>query len=82
MTGGAKIVEWGGHHGDWGGFGPPSYIVKKCPVTLAIVIIILSGKRARTRFDNVRGAIFQFSLTDNFDPSLDFPNVLKRYITF
>jgi hypothetical protein len=25
------MVEWGGHHGDWGGFGPPSYIVKKCP---------------------------------------------------
>ena len=21
----------GGHHGDWGGFEPPSYIVKKCP---------------------------------------------------
>ena len=31
MTGGAKMVEWGGHHGGWGGFGPPSYIVKKCP---------------------------------------------------
>ena len=26
------MVEWGGHHGGWGGFGPPSYIVKKCPV--------------------------------------------------
>ena len=25
------MVEWGGHHGGWGGFGPPSYIVKKCP---------------------------------------------------
>jgi hypothetical protein len=25
------MVEWGGHHGGWGGFGPPSCIVKKCP---------------------------------------------------
>jgi hypothetical protein len=25
------MIEWGGHHGGWGGFGPPSYIVKKCP---------------------------------------------------
>ena len=31
LTGGAKMVEWGGHHEGWGGFGPPSYIVKKCP---------------------------------------------------
>ena len=29
------MVEWGGHHGDWGGFGPPSYIVKKCPATFS-----------------------------------------------
>ena len=28
------MVEWGGHHGGWGGFGPPSYIVKKCPAIL------------------------------------------------
>jgi hypothetical protein len=26
------MVEWGGNHGGWGGFGPSSYIVKKCPV--------------------------------------------------
>ena len=30
------MVEWGGHHGDWGGFGPPSYIVKKCPVLMDV----------------------------------------------
>ena len=30
------MVEWGGHHGGWGGGAlPPSYIVKKCPVTVA-----------------------------------------------
>jgi hypothetical protein len=32
------MVEWGGHLGGWGGFGPPSYIVKKCPVVVAINI--------------------------------------------
>jgi hypothetical protein len=31
------MVEWGGHHGGWGGFGPPSYIVKKCPVPRGVV---------------------------------------------
>jgi hypothetical protein len=24
------MVEWGGHHGGWGGALAPSYIVKKC----------------------------------------------------
>jgi hypothetical protein len=47
------MVEWGGHHGGWGGFGPPSYIVKKCPdynnyIKLSIVfhpmIIFLGNK--------------------------------------
>ena len=32
------MVEWGGHHGDWGGFGPPSYIVKKCPEYLCQLV--------------------------------------------
>jgi hypothetical protein len=31
------MVEWGGHHGGWGGFGPPSYIVKKCPANIAAI---------------------------------------------
>jgi hypothetical protein len=30
------MFEWGGHHGGWGGFGPPSYIVKKCPALIPI----------------------------------------------
>jgi hypothetical protein len=29
-----------------------------------------------------RDAIFRFSLTDNFDPSLNFPNIQKRYNIF
>ena len=35
MTGGGKMVEWGGGGAPWGlggGLWPPSYIVKKCPV--------------------------------------------------
>ena len=35
------MVEWGGHHGGWGGFGPPSYIVKKCPAR---------GRKSGTKF--------------------------------
>jgi hypothetical protein len=35
------MVEWGGHHGGWGGFGPPSYIVKKCPGMAIKHIIVL-----------------------------------------
>ena len=35
------MVEWGGHHGGWGGFGPPSYIVKKCPAGRATVKVDL-----------------------------------------
>ena len=35
------MVEWGGHHGGWGGFGPPSYIVKKCPEQTSCMLIPL-----------------------------------------
>ena len=36
------MVEWGGHHGGWGGFGPPSYIVKKCPGKFYIHLLDLT----------------------------------------
>ena len=40
------MVEWGGHHGGWGGFGPPSYIVKKCPATVTVLISQFSWQAA------------------------------------
>jgi hypothetical protein len=44
------MVEWGGHHGGWGGFGPPSYIVKKCPEVLASI--------ASFAFDNLDNFVY------------------------
>jgi hypothetical protein len=55
------MVEWGGHHGGWGGFGPPSYIVKKCPdiyismtltkLRLLYLYVHVSVIRCRTSFE-------------------------------
>ena len=46
------MVEWGGHHGGWGGFGPPSYIVKKCPGynLLASLLQASSGRDTKNQF--------------------------------
>ena len=40
--GGGKMVEWWGHHGGWGDFGPPSYIVKNA---LQLFVIPCSSLR-------------------------------------
>ena len=42
------MFEWGGHHGGWGGFGPPSYIVKKCPEPII-------NRKEVTRNDQILG---------------------------
>ena len=51
------MVEWGGHHGGWGGFGPPSYIVKKCPVNGAVTRMATSTAITRANLKHFQTVI-------------------------
>jgi predicted nucleic acid-binding Zn finger protein len=68
------MVEWGSHHGGYGGFGPPSYIVKKCPGNRGLKI----GHFRYTIIVAHRGNSRHMALKENYCTSHYFCFILKH----